>query len=76
MWSVYGWSAELVSELFAKVKLSSLRVTGERYTPKRCYVYAHLGCGRTSFYNRQGYPQRRLEGWPASTFAPDLKRLP
>ncbi len=46
---VYGSSADPVAELFTSAKPVPLVVTGERRTPKRCYVYAHLGPGRTPF---------------------------
>lgn len=37
---------------------STYRVTGERRTPRRCYVYAHLGPGRTPFYIGKGTGSR------------------
>ena len=51
---VSGSSADPVAELFTSAKPVPLVVTGERRTPKRCYVYAHLGPGRTPFYIGKG----------------------
>lgn len=43
-----------MSELFQAVEFPPLKVTGERRTLKRCYVYAHLGPGRVPFYIGKG----------------------
>lgn len=43
-----------MSELFQAVEFPPLKVNGECRTPKRCYVYAHLGPGRVPFYIGKG----------------------
>ncbi|WP_210359097.1 hypothetical protein [Sphingomonas beigongshangi] len=47
-----------MSERLEQVEQQPFRVLGERRTPKRCYVYAHLGPDRAPFYIGKGSGSR------------------